>query len=178
MNDRWDNALFEPELILPAQMPRGARLDGNTSGARALMLAVLEEAVLCIERGRRRRHPRTRRLAAEAETWVRSDCREWLFSFASICDVLGIDPEALRTRLLTRAERPASAGCAARAAAGDASTRSGAVPRGPLRGQGGRAWVAAVATARVSAAHHGGSRGTGADFGAAAVAWCTSSQLR
>jgi hypothetical protein len=117
MNDRWDNALFEPELILPAQMPRGARLDGNTSGARALMLAVLEEAVLCIERGRRRRHPRTRRLAAEAETWVRSDCREWLFSFASICDVLGIDADALRVRLPSNVAHPPNGGRAARAEA-------------------------------------------------------------
>ena len=114
MNNDFDKALFEPELILPAQMTAGARVDADTSGARALMLAILEDAVLCIERGRRRRHRRTRQLAAEAETWVRSDCREWLFSFASICDVLGIDPDALRVRLLARVERPASDGRAAR----------------------------------------------------------------
>jgi hypothetical protein len=102
----FDRALFEPELILSAEMTGGARDDGDTSGARALMLAILEDAARCIERGRRRRHPRTRQLAAEAETWVRSDCREWLFSFATICDVLGIDPDALRVRLLTRVGRP------------------------------------------------------------------------
>jgi hypothetical protein len=114
MNNDFDRALFEPELILPAQMTGGARDDGDTSGPRALMLAILEDATRCIERGRRRRHPRTRQLAAEAETWVRSDCREWLFSFASICDVLGVDPDALRVRLLTRVERPGSDGRAAR----------------------------------------------------------------
>src|SRR5262245_18113439 len=100
MNSDLYKALFEPAGILPAQMSWGARCDGNTSGARALMLAILEDARLCIERGRRRRHAGTRRLAAETETWVRSDCREWLFSFASICDVLGFDADAVRRRLL------------------------------------------------------------------------------
>jgi hypothetical protein len=129
MNNDFDTVLFEPEVVLPAQMPWGARCDGTTSGARALMLAILEDAMLCIKRGRRRRHPRTRRLAAEAETWVRSDSREWLFSFASICDVLGIDPDALRARLLTHVEPPASGGRAARREADEPSTRSGAVVR-------------------------------------------------
>lgn len=111
MSNEFAMTLFEPEVILPAQMSWGARCDGNTSGARTLMLAILEDAMLCIERGRRRRHARTRQLAAEAETWMRADCREWLFSFASICDVLGIDADALRVRLLlTNVEHPAHRG--------------------------------------------------------------------
>ena len=129
MNNDFDRTLFQPELILPAQMTAGARIDADTSGARALMLAILEEATLCIKRGRRRRHPGTRRLAAEAESWVRSDSREWLFSFASICDVLGFDPDALRARLLTQVEHAASGGRAARREADQSSTRNGAVVR-------------------------------------------------
>ena len=129
MNNDFDKALFEPELIPSAQMTGGARDDGDASGARALMLAILEDAARCIERGRRRRHPRTRQLGAEAETWVRSDCREWLFSFASICDVLGFDADALRDRLLATIEQPANGGRAARAETDERSTRSGAVAR-------------------------------------------------
>ena len=110
MNNDFDMALFEPEVVLPAQMSWGARCDGATSGVRALMTAILEDATLCIEWGRQRRHWRTRLLAAEAETWVRSDCREWLFSFASICDVLGMDADALRVRLLPTVEPPANGG--------------------------------------------------------------------
>ncbi len=105
MNDDFNTALFEPEVILPAQLSR-AECDGDPSGARALMMAILEDAILCIERGRRRRHSGTRRLAAEAETWMRSDSRDWLFSFASICDVLGFDVDALRGRLLSSPEHP------------------------------------------------------------------------
>ena len=129
MNNEVERTLFEPEVVLPAQLSWGARCDANTSGARALMLAILEDAMLCVERGRRRRHPHTRRLAAEAETWMRSDCREWLFSFASICDVLGIDADALRVRLLTDVTAPADGGRAAGAEAAAPSTRRGAAVR-------------------------------------------------
>jgi hypothetical protein len=73
---------------------------GQTSGPIGLMLAVLEEAARCIERSRRRRHPGVRKLAAEAEAWVRWDGREWPFAFANICDVLGLAVNAARQRLL------------------------------------------------------------------------------
>jgi hypothetical protein len=129
MSNQIEMTLFEADAVLPAQMSWGARHDGNTSGARALMLAILADAMLCIERGRRRRHPRTRRLATEVETWMRSDCREWLFSFASICDVLGIDADALRVRLLSNVEAAARTGPAVRAEADEPSARSRWVPR-------------------------------------------------
>jgi len=127
MDNDFDVALFEPELVLPGQLSWGARCDGDTSGPRALMLAILEDARLCLERGRRRRHPRTRELAAETESWVRSDSREWLFSFASICDVLGIDVDAARRRLLSNTEPAGSRPRAARAqVAAPTQNRAGA----------------------------------------------------
>jgi hypothetical protein len=102
--DEFESALFEPVVILPSQISVDAQWVSDTSGPVALMLAVLEEAARCIERGRRRRHPGLRKLAAEAEAWVRSDSREWPFAFASICDVLGLDVDAARARLLRDGE--------------------------------------------------------------------------
>jgi len=69
-----------PDAVLPAQVAGGVCWDADTSGARALMLAVLEDAVLCIERGRWQRRFGARRLAAEAEAWVRCDRADWPFS--------------------------------------------------------------------------------------------------
>ena len=91
----------EASAVLPAQMARGVRWDGDTCGPRALMVAVLEDAVRCIEEGRCRRRFHTRRLAAEAAAWVCCDRREWPFSFVNICEVLGFDVDAVRARLLT-----------------------------------------------------------------------------
>ena len=96
----FDTTFCDTSGIVPAQMSVGARWNGDTSGPRALMLAVLEDALQCIERGRRRRRFHARRRAAEAEAWVRSDRRDRLFSFLNVCDVLGFDPDAIRRRLL------------------------------------------------------------------------------
>jgi len=104
LNDDFESAILEPVVILPSQLAVEAQWLEDMSGPVALMLAVLEEAARCIERGRRRRHSGARKLAAEAEAWVRSDSREWPFAFASICDVLGLDVDAARSRFLAEAK--------------------------------------------------------------------------
>src|SRR5262245_8156551 len=106
MNDEFESALFVPDVILPSQISVDARWASDMSGPVALMLAVLADAVRCIERGNWRRHAGNRKQAAEAATWVLSDSREWPFAFASICDVLGLDVGAVRARLLVDGECP------------------------------------------------------------------------
>jgi hypothetical protein len=104
LTDERESALFEPAVILPSQIGGDAPWVSDTSGPIALMLAVLEDAARCIERGRRRRHPETCTLAAEAAAWVRCESRAWPFAFASICDVLGLDVDAARARFLASGE--------------------------------------------------------------------------
>ena len=72
---------------------------GRAVGERALMRAVLEEAIQCLaaETGPTGKRPR---LAAEARAWVADDDRQWPFSFANLCDALGFNCETLRARLL------------------------------------------------------------------------------
>lgn len=148
MNDDLEIAGVAPDVILPGQITCGARCDGTTSGARALMTAILDDALLCIARGRRRSRWQTRRLAADAEAWVRADDPQWLLSFASICGVLGIDADALRDRILTDVECPPRGAPAASAAqADDPSTRSGAVVRILSQCTGGRGSTTAGPTA-------------------------------
>ena len=104
MTSEVEMAVCEPPAVLPAQISEGARRDADTSGPRALMLAVLEDAVRCIEQGRRRRHFHARRLATEADTWVCCGRRGWPFSFVNICDTLGFDIASLRKALARRVE--------------------------------------------------------------------------
>ena len=66
------------------------------------MCAVLEDAYLCFKRQfeiERRCIPRT---AQEAEEWFFSDKSHGLFSFVSICTVLGPEPEFIRKGLKHR----------------------------------------------------------------------------
>ena len=71
-------------------------------GERALMQAVLGEAIVCLT-GRAGPARERYQLAAEALRWVRSRDTSWPFSFESICDVLGLNADLLRTRLLPHA---------------------------------------------------------------------------
>jgi len=85
------------------QGPFAADVDGRpgsdswrcVEGERALMLAVLTDAIQCLEgRGRD-----GQLLKAEARRWVASRDQRWPFSFESICGVLDIDPQTIRRRL-------------------------------------------------------------------------------
>lgn len=63
------------------------------SSIRALMLAVLEEAIHSL------RSPDS--LArAEAELWMTSRERRYVFSFAVICEALGLEPSAVRRSVI------------------------------------------------------------------------------
>src|SRR5262245_15408746 len=76
VQDDLESPLAAPWLILPEQIGADALWARHTSGPIALMLAVLEDAVRCIQRGRRSRHRGLCALAADAEAWIRCDDRE------------------------------------------------------------------------------------------------------
>jgi hypothetical protein len=71
------------------------------SGEQRLMLALLTDALNVYQKGALSRLTRLRRLYVDAEHWIladRSDCDG--FSFTTVCDALGINPELLRRRLV------------------------------------------------------------------------------
>jgi len=66
---------------------------------RLLMLAVLENAVMCYRRYARARDAHGRRRFEEARDWFASCDRSLLFSFESICDALDIHASYVRRNL-------------------------------------------------------------------------------
>src|SRR5262249_8835389 len=85
---------------------------GPAGRERALMLAVLEDAVHCLagELGPSSERPT---LAAEARAWFMTSDPRWPFSFVNICDALGLDADRVRRQLLRDApEFPPVAGVA------------------------------------------------------------------
>ena len=72
---------------------------GPAAGERALMRAVLEDAIRCMsgEIGPVRERPQ---LAAEARTWLQASDTRWPYSFRNVCEHLGFDTETLRSRVL------------------------------------------------------------------------------
>jgi hypothetical protein len=73
------------------------------SGIRALMLAMLEEAIHSM------RSPDSR-ARAEAELWMTSREHRYVFSFAVICEALGLEPSAVRRSVIGLLDKKATRG--------------------------------------------------------------------
>jgi hypothetical protein len=99
--DDWEpgHALISYISVPPEQFygPRASLANGRPEAE--LMRAVLEDALLCFQKGLVQQGRRVQRLAREAEEWLFSDDTRWPFSFESICAVLGLEPEYLRQGL-------------------------------------------------------------------------------
>ena len=84
-----------PETILPEQFFRPS---AALPPEKRLMLAVLEGALLDLQRSAGARTPRARRLADEVDAWFAADNEGWPCSFLNVCQALGLDVSAVRTR--------------------------------------------------------------------------------
>jgi hypothetical protein len=82
--------------------------DGPQRGEpeRALMRAVLEDAIRCLV-GEGRPLARRGRLAAQARKWVTTRDARWPYSFDNVCYALNLVPEGARRRLLGSREMAA-----------------------------------------------------------------------
>ena len=91
---------------LPWEFFRRLRLRTAGRGELRLAVAVLEDAIRCLEGSRDAGGLTARLLRWEAEQWIRStDCRP-LFSFERICSLLGLDTDDLRGNLLREPRLP------------------------------------------------------------------------
>jgi hypothetical protein len=78
--------------VLRLATASGESRSSQFTGTKALMLAVLEDAI--------RSFLGSARLPAqEAEWWIRSPRRQSPFSFVVVCETLGLDPTAVRKTL-------------------------------------------------------------------------------
>jgi len=88
--------------LLPRSLFRFLRHATAGQGERRLAVAVLEEAVDCLEERRTNPEYEGRLTRWEAEQWFESEDSEWPFSFKNVCLVLHLDAEAIRERIRLR----------------------------------------------------------------------------
>ncbi len=92
--------LFEPDVLAPSQFNAILKSSHMPDPERRLMVAVLEDAVSCLSKNPRRGARQQRRAFEEAHSWVNAeDAESWIFSFANVCETLGLDPGYLRRGL-------------------------------------------------------------------------------
>jgi hypothetical protein len=68
----------------------------------SLMQAVLEDALSCVHRPDETARRWVQREAREAEEWFFSDDAHGIFSYVSVCAVLGLEPASIRQELRRR----------------------------------------------------------------------------
>ena len=78
---------------------------GKLGREQLLLFAVLEDAVACYQRYAGAHDPQGQQLFQETREWLLSTDQGSLFTFESICDVLGIDADYLRRGLEAWRER-------------------------------------------------------------------------
>ena len=76
-------SLFQPDSLLSEQYLSGYKSRQLDPGKR-LMLAVLEDAVLCFKDNIWAQDTRKKALFRDAETWIMEESTEWIFSFDSV----------------------------------------------------------------------------------------------
>jgi len=91
---------FIDETLLPEQFLTPAYESRRVwTGERRLLLGVLEEAVHSFFQYRSARTSRGKQLFREAQEWLWSNDRRWLYSFENICAHLQLDLDYLRRGL-------------------------------------------------------------------------------
>ena len=98
-------SLFEPDTLLSAQYFENLRRKTLLEPEKRLMLAILEDAINCYQDHLLAQRSKAKKLFTEAEEWILDKSSDWLFSFDSICDTLGFNPEYVRQGLLRWMEK-------------------------------------------------------------------------
>jgi hypothetical protein len=116
-------SLFQPDVLLTQQYLDNFRRKTPLEPEKALLLAVLDDAVRCFQDNIGSQNKKKQLLFEEAEAWLFSEEADGVFSFVSICGLLGFDPGYVRRGLRRWQERALVAAKKKQRVAGPAQQR-------------------------------------------------------
>lgn len=99
------SSLSQPDTLITAQYLETVRRKIHLGPEKRLMLAVLEDGVICFQKNLLARTGKKKKLFQEAEDWILGEGSDWLFSFENICETLGLNPRYLRKGLMDWKQR-------------------------------------------------------------------------
>ncbi|HXW85497.1 MAG TPA: hypothetical protein VEJ86_13905 [Candidatus Binataceae bacterium] len=88
-----------PDVLTPEQFYDSRKDDSSIRPVKKLMMAILEDALRCFQNNATAKGGARKRLFAEAEHWLCGEGGEGPFSFETVCETLGIEPQFLRSGL-------------------------------------------------------------------------------
>ncbi len=88
--------VMQPDIVLPSQHfgPQHRQ-----APEQRLMIAVLQDALDCVQKHRFAKDAHRRQAFREARRWFLAGETDWPYSFECICDTLDLDADAVRRRL-------------------------------------------------------------------------------
>ncbi|MGD9764268.1 MAG: hypothetical protein AB7V27_11180 [Candidatus Binatia bacterium] len=96
--------LIASEPALPVQFQDIWHRTRYVSPERSLVLSVVWQAVIDLQKYRFAKRRRQQRLFMEAYNWVASTDRKWPYAFENIAEMLNVDSERLREQLIGNSE--------------------------------------------------------------------------
>lgn len=92
--------VFQPDILVEHQYQSTYRRRFHLDPERVLMLAVLQDAVVCFQDNVSATCKRKQSMHLDAEEWIESTDHSYLFSFENVCEALGYDADYMRQGLL------------------------------------------------------------------------------
>jgi len=92
--------LLEAETVIFDKFDEVVRRKQHLEPEKNLMLAILEEGISCFQKQLFATSQKGKNLFRDAEAWILQCDVDWLFSFESVCETLGIAPNYLRSGLI------------------------------------------------------------------------------
>jgi hypothetical protein len=93
-------SLFQPDTLIPQEYLETFKRLTHLEPEKRLMFAVLEDGVACFMKYVSARDTRGKKYFRETEEWLLEGPSERLFSFANLCETLGLNADYLRHGLL------------------------------------------------------------------------------
>jgi hypothetical protein len=93
------SGVFAPDTLLPGQYFDRIRRRSDLTGEQRMMVAVLELGIEDFLKHAAARDRLRQGLFTDAERWVESTDRSYLYAFETICDHLGLDVDYVRRGL-------------------------------------------------------------------------------
>jgi hypothetical protein len=100
--------LIASEPALPVQFHEIWHKTRYVSPERSLLLSVVWQVILDLQKYRFATRRRQQRLYMDAYRWVTSDDRQWPYAFRNVAELLNVDPERLRAELLGDLSAPSA----------------------------------------------------------------------
>ena len=89
-------SLVGSDAVMPEQFFDTMRRTKYLEPEKALLLAILEDAIHNYRKYSLAHDRVGQERFAEAEHWIMHAENDWIFSFKNVCELLGLDPEYLR----------------------------------------------------------------------------------